>query len=211
MAGGPLPALPGSVPEMAADYLAQIREIQPAGPYHLVGWSFGGLVAHSMATLLERVGEQAASVVVLDGYPESPGEEAASDALRDALHNVLGVLPGDAVGDARDPDGLTSRSLDEVRQRFPPLADAGDRAIRAALRIGMNNIRLQRCFEPERLQGDMTLIVARREDPTTWQRFVAGRLKVLRLEAEHHDFFSSAAEETGRLLASILRVGGSGR
>ena len=27
-----------------------IRKVQPTGPYHLLGWSFGGLVAHAMAT-----------------------------------------------------------------------------------------------------------------------------------------------------------------
>lgn len=206
IAGGPLPALPESVPEMAADYLAQIRKIQPEGPYHLVGWSFGGLVAHSIATRLERAGEQVASVVVLDAYPEMPGEETAGELLREALHNVLGVPPGGAVAEARDPDDLTSRGLDEVRQRFPPLADADDHAIRAALRIGMNNLRLQRRFVPDLLRGDMTLVAAQREDAAPWQRFVAGCLTVLRLEAEHHDFFSSAAEETGRLLAGVLRA-----
>ncbi|WP_433125211.1 non-ribosomal peptide synthetase [Micromonospora sp. CA-240977] len=211
IAGGPLPALPESIPEMAADYLAQIRKIQRDGPYHLVGWSFGGLVAHNIATRLERAGDQVASVVVLDGYPDVAGEDTDGELLRVALHNVLGVPPGDALGDARDPDDLTSRSLDEVRQCFPPLADAGDHAIRAALRIGLNNVRLQRRFVPDLLRGDMTLVAAQGEDPAAWQRFVAGRLTVLRHDAEHHDFFSSAAEETGRLLAGALRAAGSGR
>src|SRR4029453_11314782 len=32
---------PASIAEMAADYIARIRTIQPHGPYHLLGWSFG--------------------------------------------------------------------------------------------------------------------------------------------------------------------------
>jgi hypothetical protein len=43
---------PSSIDEMATDYLNLIRKIQPAGPYHLLGWSFGGLVAHTIATRL---------------------------------------------------------------------------------------------------------------------------------------------------------------
>src|SRR6202035_6200465 len=36
--------LAGSVRDMAADYLEQIRAVQGSGPYHLLGWSFGGIV-----------------------------------------------------------------------------------------------------------------------------------------------------------------------
>jgi amino acid adenylation domain-containing protein len=61
--------LPQTLEEMAADYVAQIREVQPAGPYHLVGWSFGGLLAHAMATRLQELGETVDLLAVLDGYP----------------------------------------------------------------------------------------------------------------------------------------------
>ncbi|MEU6072784.1 amino acid adenylation domain-containing protein [Micromonospora sp. NPDC047074] len=208
-AGGVLPALPRTVAEMAADYLTQVRKIQPTGPYHLAGWSFGGLVAHSMATRLEREGEQVASLVVLDGYPEVPGQETAGRLLGEALHNLLGVPPGDAAGDAQDPGELVASVLDEVRRRFPPLADADDDGLHAALRIGMNNLRLQYGFVPELLQSDMTLVVARSGDPSEWQRYVAGRLTVLHLDAEHHDLCSAAAEDSGRLLAGVLAKTGA--
>ncbi|MGQ3028072.1 MAG: amino acid adenylation domain-containing protein, partial [Ferrovibrionaceae bacterium] len=34
---------------LAADYVRRIRLVQPAGPYHLLGWSHGGLVVAAMA------------------------------------------------------------------------------------------------------------------------------------------------------------------
>ncbi|SEG91873.1 AMP-binding enzyme [Nonomuraea solani] len=47
------PSAPRRTFEQAvAGYLAQIREVSPRGPYHLVGWSYGGLVAHRVATAL---------------------------------------------------------------------------------------------------------------------------------------------------------------
>ncbi|HWS39614.1 MAG TPA: amino acid adenylation domain-containing protein [Actinoplanes sp.] len=200
--GRPPPAAPRSVLDMAEDYLAQVRKIQPEGPYHLAGWSFGGLVAHSMATQLEHAGDRVASLVVIDGYPEPPGAVDEPHLLREALHNLLGVSP-DIAGELQDPEDLDSRVLDEVRQRFPPLADADDRRIHDALRIGMNNLRLQREFVPEILISDMTLIAARSSDPSAWHQFVAGHLTVLPVEAGHHDLFSIAAEQTGRLLAGL--------
>ncbi len=52
--------------EMARDYLAEVREIQPHGPYSLGGFSGGGLIAYEMAQQLEREGEEVALVILLD-------------------------------------------------------------------------------------------------------------------------------------------------
>jgi thioesterase domain-containing protein len=45
-----------SVEQMAAHYLAEIRKVQPNGPYLLGGYCFGGLVAFEMAQQLRRRG-----------------------------------------------------------------------------------------------------------------------------------------------------------
>ncbi|WP_236670452.1 thioesterase domain-containing protein, partial [Streptomyces antimycoticus] len=48
---------------------AQIRTVQASGPYHLLGWSFGGHVVQEMAAQLEEAGEEVAALVVLDSSP----------------------------------------------------------------------------------------------------------------------------------------------
>ena len=60
---------PRSIDEMAEDYVRLIRKIQPTGPYNLLGWSFGGLVAHAIATQLQATGEEVALLALLDSYP----------------------------------------------------------------------------------------------------------------------------------------------
>ena len=50
-------ALCASVPEMAADFLGQIRAVQPHGPYRLAGFSFGGVLAYEVAQQLRAAGE----------------------------------------------------------------------------------------------------------------------------------------------------------
>jgi len=55
---------PRSIPVMAAERLAIIREIQPHGPYLLGGYCNGALVAFEMARLLEAEGEKAPVVVI---------------------------------------------------------------------------------------------------------------------------------------------------
>ncbi|WP_116115615.1 non-ribosomal peptide synthetase [Austwickia chelonae] len=50
-------------------YVAAIRGVQPEGPYHLLGYSFGGTVAYAMAGRLRAAGQQVAFVGLLDSEP----------------------------------------------------------------------------------------------------------------------------------------------
>ncbi len=51
---------------LAARYVETIQQKQPAGPYHLAGYSFGGLLAYEIAQQLEQKGEEVALVVLFD-------------------------------------------------------------------------------------------------------------------------------------------------
>ncbi len=55
-----------NIEDMAADYIAALRTVQPKGPYFLGGWSFGGLVAFEMAQQLLAAGDEVALLAVLD-------------------------------------------------------------------------------------------------------------------------------------------------
>ncbi len=57
-----------SIEEMAADYIAEIKTIQPIGPYSLLGYSFGGLIAYEMARQLLEQGEHVALLALADTY-----------------------------------------------------------------------------------------------------------------------------------------------
>jgi thioesterase domain-containing protein/acyl carrier protein len=63
----------GSVEEMAAHYLKEIREVQSVGPYLLGGHCFGAKVAFEMAQQLCAQGEEVALLALIDafapGYP----------------------------------------------------------------------------------------------------------------------------------------------
>ena len=51
---------------MAATYVEAIRRVQPRGPYHLGGWSLGGMIAFEMGRQLTDLGESVASVAIID-------------------------------------------------------------------------------------------------------------------------------------------------
>jgi amino acid adenylation domain-containing protein/FkbM family methyltransferase len=63
------PATGKSVVDMAAENLKAIREVFPGGPWRLLGWSFGGLVAYEMARQLTEAGEQVELLALVDTSP----------------------------------------------------------------------------------------------------------------------------------------------
>jgi acetoacetyl-CoA synthetase len=58
--------LPSTVEIMADRSCSAIRTLQPRGPYHIVGYSFGGLVAIEVARLLRESGEEIALLGLID-------------------------------------------------------------------------------------------------------------------------------------------------
>ncbi|KIN61603.1 Non-ribosomal peptide synthase [Sulfitobacter noctilucae] len=70
------------VSEAAQDYLAEIRRVQPDGPYLLAGYSGGGITAYEMAQQLRAAGEEVAALVLLDTpLPVRPSLSRADKAL----------------------------------------------------------------------------------------------------------------------------------
>lgn len=57
------------VEDMAASYVEAIRERQSTGPYFLIGYSLGGMVALEIARRLVAAGDKIALLVMLDAYP----------------------------------------------------------------------------------------------------------------------------------------------
>ncbi len=59
-------ALPATIEEMAVDYIAQVRSVQPHGPYRLGGFCNGAVTMYEVAQQLIRAGETVSVLVLLD-------------------------------------------------------------------------------------------------------------------------------------------------
>ncbi|MBV8846377.1 MAG: amino acid adenylation domain-containing protein [Bryobacterales bacterium] len=55
-----------SLEELAANYVKDLREFQPQGPYHLIGWSFGGMIVFEMACQLKAQNQAVGLLGLLD-------------------------------------------------------------------------------------------------------------------------------------------------
>nr|WP_325248406.1 polyketide synthase [Amylibacter sp.] len=77
-----------TIESAAADYITEMRQVQPHGPYHLGGFSGGGITAFEIARQLRADGEDIAALALLDTpLPVRPGIEKA-DRLRIKLQDI---------------------------------------------------------------------------------------------------------------------------
>ena len=83
-----------SLADLAIRYLAEIREVQPHGPYRLLGYSFGGMMAQTIAALLQADGEDVEFLGILDAYPAGRGPQIGADLARANVTADLAGLPG---------------------------------------------------------------------------------------------------------------------
>jgi amino acid adenylation domain-containing protein len=186
---------PHGVTEMAADYVARLREQHEHGPYHLLGWSLGARVAHEMAVQLQAVGDEVGALILLDGYPLPPGLPPVVLGQHDpevvaAFLTSLGV-PAPADADA------ARRLLDTMTDDGMPLAGLPSARMRDMLRVFTEAVGLG--DEGTGVyDGDVLLFQAERDrhlsaaEPS-WQPYVRGRLDVRRVPFAHGEMTTAAA------------------
>jgi nonribosomal peptide synthetase DhbF len=177
---------PASIADLVKDYLDQVRAVRPAGPYHLLGWSFGANVAHAMATALRSEGEEVATLVLLDGYPAVGEPPVSLDPDEPA---TLGALLS-SLGHPQDPVG---RAEFERRLLAPgsPLGTLGPSAVAALPRVFATSVALRAASTPDVFDGDVLFFAATEgrpagaPDPSEWRPYVTGRLDVHDIPCHH--------------------------
>ncbi|MGH3914895.1 MAG: amino acid adenylation domain-containing protein [Pseudonocardiaceae bacterium] len=203
---------PTSIGQMAADYADQIRKIQPAGPYHLLGWSVGGLVAHAIATELQQRGEQTALLAVLDGYPVCglSGEKPPVPDKRDILNGLVGMLGCDA--ESLNGEPLTSAQIvDLLHSRDSVLASLEEHHVSAVIEIMINNASLALDFTPGQFHGNLLLFTATidRDNetpiPEVWKPYIDGTIESHEITSKHELMMQpQSLAQIGPILADRL-------
>ncbi|MFD6919544.1 amino acid adenylation domain-containing protein [Streptomyces sp. NPDC059944] len=182
-------ALPDSIREMAADYVRQIRAVQESGPYHLMGWSFGGVVAHEMSVQLRAQGEQVETLALLDAYP-AHGSGTTLPITEEEVTAGLAEFFGVRAEHGEEPLTMTGivAALRRDRSMFTELAERHLAEIAAIYR---NNHRIMTEHIPGEFDGDVQFYEADHERPadassaTVWASHISGRLDVERIACSH--------------------------
>ncbi|AOW91887.1 hypothetical protein BFN03_02045 [Rhodococcus sp. WMMA185] len=173
---------PDSLEELAERYTNEIRAVQPAGPYRLLGWSLGGVIAHAMAIQLQAMGERVELLAMMDSFVGSTEEKDGSlESI--TVSELLGGFGGDqgAAGSTlsdlsveavtTEMAGLTGQSVERAEQVVGRLLSTAER-----------NSRLMLEYCPERFEGDIVFFTAMADDDTgsravrEWDGAVTGQV-----------------------------------
>lgn len=210
--------LPASMAELTADLANQLRMVQPSGPYHLLGWSLGGIIALALAEELQRRGERVRLLVILDSVPRIPdgmaivphGPSPDTDD-RWFLYNFVltefGYRPTLTAQDA-EPE---ARALELVRRR-PGLGldDWPDRRVLALLRVVRNNVALGRAYRPGRVDCSLLFCAARNpprlaDKLARWRPVVTGAIDVVEVDCLHnHMMLPEPVARIGAAITTLL-------
>ncbi|TCJ94268.1 amino acid adenylation domain-containing protein [Nocardia alba] len=197
---------PASAAELVDRYVAEIRGVQPHGPYQLLGWSLGGVLAQAVATRLQAEGETVASLTMLDSLPGA--------ALADFDTELRHVLTELGIPEQRLPDRLIELGDEALESLHTTLA--GDTPISRAQFVGMyrgalHSVTLLTELEHGRYEGDLTYFTALRtpeklgDGASRWRPFVSGIIADHPVEAAHQEMLSTVAVATfGPAIAQVV-------
>ncbi|RDI68116.1 non-ribosomal peptide synthetase [Nocardia pseudobrasiliensis] len=192
--GGPMAT---SFEELVDDYTDRILGIQDEGPYFLLGWSYGGIVAHALAHRLSERGKQIGFLGLMDSRPpvRLPDQPDMPDEVA-----VEGVR---AWATDRFGNELDSPVIRELVQR--------------ASRVLINNSRLLEGYTTPVHHGDATIFGGAvdadgnripdlaADIEQAWRTTITGQLTVFEVDCAHGDFDRPEhMDKVGRILRDLL-------
>jgi amino acid adenylation domain-containing protein len=215
-----------SVEGMAADYVRAIRQVAPAGPYRIGGYSGGGVIAYEIAQQLRAAGEEVSLLAIIDCW--APGRSARGAispgaVLKMVRNAAYWVVDDDFLRDRATARGRLASRMIRGRDRLRAVVRPGSRQqedIRHALglwrypessRAFLEALhRALRTYQPRPYSGTMTVIRSRtqklmrlrpRVPDMGWRQLVSGRVET-RLVPGAHD--NIVREPRVRMLAEVL-------
>ncbi|MFK0050299.1 MupA/Atu3671 family FMN-dependent luciferase-like monooxygenase [Streptomyces sp. NPDC090741] len=215
------PIVPGA-PEDSLDELAQryrdaIREVQPEGPYHLLGWSLGGGIAWAVASLLQAEGAEVALLALVDTQPpaqlpEPLGHAESVCAFADSFALSMGRPPLHT-----DPDTVRALPQEAAYEAvLGRLAEAGlvrdgeDGEILARARMFTAMTRAASTWRATPYRGPVELLVA--DDPGDldwfrrgWERHADGPVRTRLVPGTHFTVMQgTGAKDIAAALGELL-------
>lgn len=181
---------PESLEAIARDYIARMRSVQATGPYHLVGWSFGGHIAHTIGAMLQAEGERVDTLAMVDNYPRPSTKFTADDVV------ILGRLAQAVLNKKAeeitdwDADLSNAMGLPKTQQK---ILDMVVREFKTALGL------MQNC-DIQHFDGDMFFIRAKEDTlrdadqvPAMWAPHISGEVIIKEVGFTHEAIMQTRA------------------
>jgi amino acid adenylation domain-containing protein len=151
-----------TVADIAGYFVDAVRAAQPQGPYHLGGWSFGGMIAWEMGRQLLAAGAEVGLVAMLDtSIPRARDPGETLDHAR-VMQRIVADLVGWAAASSVRVESLRhlpprEQAIAAVKQvRLKSLPESRVDEILALTAVRQANLRALVTYVPGRYDGELT-------------------------------------------------------
>ncbi|RVW06847.1 non-ribosomal peptide synthetase [Prescottella agglutinans] len=190
--------LPATIEDWAALYVERIRRIQPSGPYHLVGWSLGGSIAHAMAVQLRGQGETVPTLAMLDSHVVDPSADVVEHE-DPSLADLLGEFAAELAGGDVALRELDPERVETILRRLPaPFDRITHRGWERIVEGISHSFALLDRYRPGDFDGDLLYFRASGGElagADGWRESVRGSVAVVPVAAGHLQMTSPDALE----------------
>ncbi|CAM4501450.1 non-ribosomal peptide synthetase [Nocardia ninae] len=191
-----------SIEEFADRYVREIRAIQPSGPYHLLGWSFGGLIAHAIAAELQQAGETVGVVALLDADTADIDGDSIERLSAGAFVNSFGSVFG--IDDV-PAEATAQEAADLIRERLGGVSLIDADTIERMAASYNASARTRTGYRRPVYDGDIVYFSATVDTsdifgPDGWRPYVTGEISNHDVEVTHDELTAP------HVLAIIARV-----
>jgi enterobactin synthetase component F len=192
--------------DLAAAYVARAAPHVGDGPWHLLGWSVGGVIAHAMAARLEAAGAEVGLLALLDAYPAEAWRGLAPPGPAEALRalEIMGGL------DPAEGEPTLAGVVARLRAAGSALATLGPDALAAVAASVVHTAGLMRAAEHRPVDADVTFFTAaapRAEaglDRGAWAAHVRGAIRNHDLPCTHAQLVVAPAVDA--IAAQVART-----
>lgn len=146
-----------TVQELAHYYYGVLTQLNPIGPYRLLGWSFGGNVAFEMARIIEDAGQQLEWLIILD----APARSHERDVRPINKMEVLAELAQNNGYEFKHNADYEAQ-LQEAMNHFP-----GENTLRHLKVRLANEVAFDNYYSAEPIRSDIHLLYATAQDERT--------------------------------------------
>jgi thioesterase domain-containing protein/acyl carrier protein len=188
------------IEEMAEHYIREIRSVQAHGPYRLVGYCFGMIVAYEMAQRLRAAGEEVALLASINGtaplYQNGPGAGRTRQPQPGLLGRVRWAF-------AWRRNLIKARITDQRRRYYLTRGKPVPAGLRDMFFRDMN-FYAERDYTALPYPGKVSIFRAKGlyHDPDLgWKPFLTGELDVYDIPGQHRNHRSIVDEPIVRDLA----------
>jgi amino acid adenylation domain-containing protein/non-ribosomal peptide synthase protein (TIGR01720 family) len=176
-----------TVEQYAEQYIAAIRAVQPRGPYHLLGWSIGGNIAHAMAVALQRSGEEIGSLVMLDSFATVEGEPDGDAPSKDIICDIANRW-GEWLGADATRVGSFEELMELMWDAVARTTASTQRQHDAMIDSFKHSSEILRDHTPANFDGDILFFTAGAENrgqASRWKPYISGTINNTVVNAYH--------------------------